>query len=259
MNAEPVLLVERRGAVALLTVNRPAQLNALNADVIEALDRAVAELESASDVRAVVLTGAGRAFVAGADIAAMRSLSALDAERFAARGQGVFDRLSALPMPVIAAVNGFALGGGCELAMACDILLAGDKAVFGQPEVKLGLIPGFGGTQRLVRRVGLSTALDLCLTARNVNADEAVAIGLASRRVEGDVVAAALEMGEQFVSLGPVAVRLCKRVVHENADASLPTGLAAERTAFGMCFATEDQREGCSAFLEKRAPAFAGR
>ena len=259
MTEDSVLLRERRGGIEILTIHRPQALNALNAAVLEALDAALGELSCDATVRAVVITGAGRAFVAGADIAAMQALTPLQAEAFAARGQAVLDRLAALPVPVIAAVNGFALGGGCELAMACDIVLAGDKALFGQPEVKLGLIPGFGGTQRLARRVGLTRALDLCLTARNVGADEAVAIGLAARRVTGDTLAAAIEVAATIEALGPVAVRLCKRVVHENADADLGTGLAAERTAFALCFATEDQREGTSAFLEKRAPAFPGR
>jgi len=254
-----VLRIERHDATALLTIDRPKALNALNADVIAALDAAITELGGDPDLRAVVITGAGRAFVAGADIAAMAELSPLQAESFAARGQAVFDRLATLPVPVIAAVNGFALGGGCELAMACDIVLAGDKASFGQPEVQLGLIPGFGGTQRLVRRVGLTRALDLCLTARRVDADEAVAMGLAARRVQGDVVAEALSVAQGIARLGPVAVRLCKRVLHENADADLATGLAAERTAFALCFATQDQREGTAAFLEKRTASFPGR
>lgn len=259
MSSAPVLTVERRAATAVVTIDRPAQLNALNAQVLDALDSAITELAADDTLRAVVITGAGRAFVAGADIAQMRSLTAIQAERFAGKGQAVFDRLAALPVPVIAAVNGYALGGGCELAMACDIVLAGDKAVFGQPEVKLGLIPGFGGTQRLARRVGLTRALDLCLTARNVKADEAVAIGLAARRVEGDVLEEALRVADGIAALGPVAVRLCKRVVHENADAELATGLAAERTAFGLCFSTDDQREGAAAFLDKRPAEFTGR
>lgn len=252
------ILVERRGATVLLTISRPKALNALNPAVLHALDQALSEVEADDSVRAVVLTGQGRAFVAGADISAMQHLSAVEAERFAGRGQRVLDRLAALPVPVIAAVNGFALGGGCELAMACDIVLAGPKALFGQPEVKLGVIPGFGGTQRLARRVGLTVALDLCLTARNVGADEAVAIGLAARKVEGDVVEEALAVAEAIAGMGPVAVRLCKRVIHENVDADLATGQAAERTAFGLCFATADQSEGMSAFLDKRPASFTG-
>lgn len=258
--ADAQVRIERHedGAIALVTIDRP-KVNALNAAVLDQLDAAFSELAADEAVRAIVLTGAGRFFVAGADIAAMQALTATQAERFAAHGQAVLDRIARVPAPVIAAVNGMALGGGCELAMACDIVLAGDKAVFGQPEVKLGVIPGFGGTQRLVRRVGLTRALDLCLTGRNVSPDEAVAMGLAARRVEGDVVAGALDVARTIAAMGPVAVRLCKRAIHENADADLATGTAAEASLFGLCFSTSDQSEGMTAFLEKRAAAFTGR
>jgi len=251
---------EQRGAVAVWTVDRPKALNAIDVSVLDGLEAAIAETTARPDVRAVVLCGAGeKAFVAGADIAAMAGLSAQEAEQFAARGQRILDQIALLAVPVIAAVQGFALGGGCELAMACDLIFAGPKARFGQPEVKLGVIPGFGGTQRLVRRVGWSNALDLCLTARVIDAAEAKAIGLVSRVVDGDVVEAALVAAAEIATLGPVAVRLCKRAIHENADAALATGLAAERTLFGLCFATADQREGMSAFLEKRPAQFSGR
>ncbi len=255
---EVLVLTEQHDPVLLVTLNRPQALNALDLDLLEALDEVLDEIE-ADLPRAVVLTGAGKAFVAGADIASMQALSAVEAETFAGRGQRILDRIARLPVPVIAAVNGFALGGGCELALACDLILAGPKARFGQPEVKLGVIPGFGGTQRLPRRVGLSVALDLCLTGRMVGATEAVAIGLASRAIEGDVVEAALEVGREIAAVGPVAVRLAKRALHENADADLGAALAAERSLFGLCFATEDQREGMAAFLEKRSPTFSGR
>jgi enoyl-CoA hydratase len=255
-----VLNRERRGAVEILTVNRPKALNAINSDVIVALDEALRDLEADDGVRAVVLTGAGeKAFVAGADIAAMQSLRPTEAERFAGEGQRVFDRLASLQVPVIAAVGGFALGGGCELAMACDLVFASSSARFGQPEVKLGVIPGFGGTQRLVRRVGMSVALDLCLTGRMVKADEALRIGLVSRVIDGDVLEAAIDAAEGMATLGPVALRLCKRAIHDNADLALSSAQAAERTLFGLCFATDDQSEGMAAFLEKRAAAFTGR
>ncbi|MFT4623092.1 MAG: enoyl-CoA hydratase [Myxococcota bacterium] len=262
------VLLERRDAVAVVTINRPAALNAIDASVLDGLAVALDALESDDDVRAVVLVGAGpKAFVAGADISAMRDLSPVDAERFAARGQALFDRLARLPAPVIAAVGGFALGGGCELAMACDLVFAGPRARFGQPEVKLGVIPGFGGTQRLVRRVGMAAALDLCLTGRMISASEAVAMGLASRAIvaqEGEssqeaVLRAALAAAEGIASLGPVAVRLCKRAIHENADSALGSAQAAERSLFGLCFATSDQSEGMAAFLDKRAAVFTGR
>lgn len=259
MSADSVLR-ERRGRIEILTVNRPKALNAIDASVLEGLEAAVADLSGDPDLRAVIVTGAGeKAFVAGADIAAMAELGPRQAEAFSARGQKVLDGLSALPVPVIAAVNGFALGGGCELAMACDLVVAGPKAKFGQPEVKLGVIPGFGGTQRLVRRVGWSNALDLCLTARMVNAEEALRMGLCSRVVtEGTVLDAAVALAEGMAKLGPVALRLCKRAIHENADASLGTAQAAERTLFAACFATADQKEGMRAFLTQREPQFSG-
>lgn len=250
---------ELRGVVGLITINRPKALNALNAEVLTELGAIVAEYSHHPTVRALVLTGAGRAFVAGADISAMLGLSCQEAEAFAALGQGLAAQIAACPIPVIAAVNGFALGGGCELALACDIILAGPKALFGQPEVKLGVIPGFGGTQRLVRRVGLTKALDLCLTARNVKAEEAVQMGLAARAIDGDVVEAALEVANTIASMGPVAVRYAKQAIHDNADADLSTGLAAEKALFALCFATNDQSEGMAAFLEKRTPTFTGR
>jgi enoyl-CoA hydratase len=255
-----VLLRERVGAVEVLIINRPAALNAIDRSVLEALDVALVELAADASLRAVVLTGAGdKAFVAGADIPSMAQLSPIEAETFAAFGQSVLNRLAALPCPVIAAVNGFALGGGCELAMACDLVFASSTARFGQPEVKLGVIPGFGGTQRLVRRAGHAVALDLCLTGRMVRADEALRIGLVSRVVDGDVREEAVKAANDIAAVGPVAVRLCKRAIHDYADGDLAAGLAAERTLFGLCFATDDQSEGMAAFVEKRAAAFVGR
>jgi enoyl-CoA hydratase len=257
--SDAVLLRERKGAVDLWTVNRPKKLNAIDAEVLAAIDAAVDAVLADPSVRVVVLTGAGeKAFVAGADIAAMSAMSAVEAETFAGRGQRILDRLAALPVPVIAAVNGFALGGGCELAMACDLIFASSKARFGQPEVKLGVIPGFGGTQRLVRRVGMSAALDLCLSGRMVAAEEALRMGLCSRVVDGDVVEAAVTAGAEMAGWGPVALRLCKRAIHENADLSLSSAQAAERTLFGLCFATADQDEGMAAFLAGRPATFRG-
>jgi enoyl-CoA hydratase len=255
---EDVVLCERRGAIALITINRPAALNALNAAVIDGLAATLRDLAGDPSLRAVVLTGAGKAFAAGADIASMQSMSTADAERFARKGQDLAAAVEALPVPVIAAVNGFALGGGCEVAMACDIVIAGAKAKFGQPEVNLGVIPGFGGTQRLVRRAGFAVAMDLCLTGRMIDATEAVQIGIASRVVDGDVLEEALKIAATIAEKGPVAVRLAKRVLHENADADLKTGLAAERSAFALCFSTSDQKEGMSAFLNKRPASFTG-
>jgi enoyl-CoA hydratase len=257
--SEEVVSWRREGHVGWITINRPQALNALNSSVLAGLE-AVLDTAAAEDgLRAVVLTGAGKAFVAGADIGEMKDFSALEAEAFAVRGQAIAEKITRLAAPVIAAVNGYALGGGCELAMACDIVLAGPYARFGQPEVKLGLIPGFGGTQRLTRRAGLAVALDLCLTGRVIKPQEAVRIGIASRAVEGDVVEAAAAVAAEIAANGPVAVRLCKRAIHENADSDLRAGLAAEVSLFAMCFTTEDQREGMAAFVEKRAAEFVGR
>lgn len=247
------------GDIGLLHLSREKALNALNSTLIGELG----QLLSGPDVvglRALVVTGAGdRAFAAGADITEMAGFTAAQAEAFAARGQQVFEQLESLDCPTIAAVKGFALGGGCELAMACDIILAGPTAVFGQPEVKLGVIPGFGGTQRLVRRVGRQRALELMLTGRNVKADEAVAIGLALELVaEGEVKDAALDLAGRIARNGPVAVRLARRAVAETDGLDQHAGMAAERSLFGLCFATEDQKEGMAAFVEKRRATFRG-
>lgn len=249
------VLAERRDAVLLLTIDRPAALNALNREVLDDLAAAVA---ARGDARAVVITGSGaKAFVAGADIAAMAELDPVAASRFAAVGQELSAALEALPIPVIAAVNGFALGGGCELALACDLVLAAPNAVFGQPEVKLGVIPGFGGSQRLVRRVGPMRAAELIYTGRNVKAEEAVAMGLALR-IADPVVDEAVKLGNTIAAMGPVAVGLAKRAVRAAEDADLRVGLQLERELFALCFATADQKEGMRAFLEKRPARFLG-
>ncbi len=251
---------ERRGAVALLTMNRPKALNALNRASLQALGDAIASVACDTEVRALVLTGEGRAFVAGADIEEMSAMSALEAEAFARLGHETFAALEALRVPTIAAVGGFALGGGCELALSCDWVYASHKAVFGQPEVGLGLIPGFGGTSRLVRRVGLAWAKQLVLTGANIKADEAQRIGLVNRLFEPEeLIAEALASGEVIAKQGPVAVALAKQVMQQGQDADVRTAHALERSAFGLVFATEDRVEGTSAFLEKRSPGFAGR
>ncbi len=255
------LRFERRdGDIGLLLLDRPKALNALNSALLAELD-ALLGSDQVAGLRALVIAGSGdRAFAAGADITEMADFSAAEAEAFSGRGQAIFERIEALPCPTVAAVNGFALGGGCELAMACDLILASPTAVFGQPEVKLGVIPGFGGTQRLTRRVGRQRALELMLTARNVKADEAVAIGLALQVVaEGDVVDAALALAGRIARNAPVAVRLARRAVAETDGLDLHNALAAERSLFGLCFATDDQQEGMAAFVEKRRAVFTGR
>jgi len=256
-----LVLSERRGPVALLTLNRPDALNALNAGLLEALSERTAEIAADSGVRAVVVTGAGRAFAAGADIAAMREMTAIEGEAFSRLGHRALASLEELPVPVIAAVNGFALGGGCELACACDWIYAIRKARFGQPEVNLGLIPGFGGTSRLPRRVGVAWARELVITGAPIDAELAERIGLVNRvfdDVEG-LLEAAIKAGETIAAKGPLAVARAKRLLQETPDADLRVAHACEQSAFGSIFAPEDSREGMTAFLEKRDPAFPGR
>ena len=255
-----LVLRETRGPVALLSLNRPKALNALDAEILSALRAAIDLVASLQGVRALVLTGEGRAFAAGADISAMRKLDPIEGEAFSRLGHDTFAALEALPIPTIAAVNGFALGGGCELALACDFIYASEKAAFGQPEVALGLIPGFGGTSRLTRRVGIGWAKELVLGGENIRADEALRIGLANRLFEPDaLVDAAVAAGERIAARGPVAVALAKRVLQEGQDADVRTAHALEQSAFGLVFASEDRLEGMDAFLEKRDPAFKGR
>ena len=255
-----LVLLERRGAVALLTLNRPDVLNALDAATLAALAARSAELARDASVRAVVVTGAGRAFAAGADIAAMRALGPAEAEAFSRLGHAAVASLEALAVPTIAAVNGFALGGGCELALACDWIYASSKARFGQPEVNLGLLPGFGGTSRMLRRVGIAWANELVLSGEPIDAETAQRIGLANRVFEPDALLdAALAIGEKIASKGPVAVALAKRVMQEGQDADLRTAHALEQKAFGLVFASEDRGEGMDAFLAKRAAVFQGR
>ena len=246
--------------IATLTVNRPDKLNALGDAVIEELGRAIDELRARDDVGGIVLTGAGRAFVAGADIAELASKSALEAQALAAKGQAVFRRFETSPKPVVAAVNGFALGGGCELAMACHVRVAAEGAKFGQPEVKLGICPGYGGTQRLPRLVGKGRALQLLLTGDMIGAAEAHRIGLVNEVVpDGQAVAAATAMLQRMLANGPLALALTIEAVDRGLDAALDAGLVLEASHFGVLAATADMAEGTRAFIEKRAPRFAGR
>jgi len=256
-----LVLAERRGAVALLTLNREGALNALSRELLEALGARVDAVAADASVRALVITGAGRAFAAGADIAQMRGMSALEGEAFSRLGHATFAKLEALAIPTIAAVNGFALGGGCELALSCDWIYASRKARFGQPEVNLGLLPGFGGTSRLVRRVGPAWAKELILTGEPVDAETAQRIGLVNRVFDETelLLAAALAAGESIAKKGPVAVAAAKRVMQEAQDADVRVAHALEQIAFGAIFATEDRAEGMDAFLTKRAAKFSGR
>ncbi len=250
----------REGRVGLLTLSRPRQLNALNGALLAELDQLFDLLVGAEEpLRALVLCGDGpRAFAAGADIAEMAGYGPEQAEEMAARGQQILGRLESFPWPTIAAVNGFALGGGCELAMCCDFILASPTATFGQPEVKLGVIPGFGGTQRLVRRVGPQRALELMMTGRNIGAEEALAIGLVLRVVQEDVVEGALSLANQISANAPRAVAAVKAAWREADRDTLQNGLSGEARLFGACFSTADQKEGMAAFLARRPPTFTG-
>jgi len=255
-----VVRVTKQGAVAIVTIDRPEALNALNGEVIDAVGKAIDSIEADPEVRAVVVTGEGRAFVAGADIAEMKEMTPLEAEAFSAQAHATFGRLESLPVPTIAAVNGFALGGGCELALCCDFVYASTKAKIGQPETGLGLIPGFGGTSRLVRRVGLAWAKELVLVADPISAAEAQQIRLVNRVFEPEaLLPAAVEAGERIASRGPVAIRLAKEVMQQGQDADVRLAHALEQRAFGLSFATEDRIEGTTAFVEKRDPEFRGR
>jgi enoyl-CoA hydratase len=245
--------------VATVTINRPDKLNALNVSVFDDLTTLVEELSSRDDIGGAIITGAGRAFVAGADISELQSLNGLQAKARARRGQLVFNRLEALHKPVIAAVNGFALGGGCEFAMACHVRIASEAAKFGQPEVKLGLIPGYGGTQRLPRLVGKGRALQLLMTGEIIDATEALRIGLVNKVVPAaELMKTAQEMMKAMLANAPMALGSCIEMVNRGYDLSIGDALAAESTAFGLLFSSEDQREGTRAFLEKRAPSFKG-
>ncbi len=245
--------VERQGAVGILTINRPEALNALNSAVLADLDAAITEVENDDAIQAVIVTGEGRSFVAGADIGEMVHFSSTDGKKFGVNGGRIFLRLENLPKPVIAAVNGFALGGGCELAMACDIRIASEKAKFGQPETGLGITPGFGGTQRLPRIVGISKAMELILTAKTIGAQEAKEIGLVSQVVAPeDLMNTALELANAICANAPIAVQEAKRCIRMGMQTDIATGSAFEAEAFGVTCGTEDKLEGMNAFLEKR-------
>ena len=255
------VLYERRGAIAYVTVNRPKVLNALNTPTWKDLRAAFEHARDDDAVRGVIFTGAGdKAFIAGADISELAHASAIDAERSSRYGQEVLDLVENLGKPVIAAVNGFALGGGCETAMACTIRIAVEHAKFGQPEVKLGLPPGGGGTQRLPRLVGKGRALQLILSGETISAQEAYRIGLLNEVVPAaDLIPRAEAILKTIASNAPIAVKLSLEAVNKGLDTSQSEGFALEASYFGLCAGTEDKKEGTSAFLEKRAPQFLGR
>ena len=251
------LHIEKTDNIVILTIDRPEALNALNTAVITELEQAVTELEQDGSLGAVIITGAGRSFVAGADIGEQRPLDLEGGRRWGQRGSALLRRIEKLPVPTIAAVNGFALGGGCELAMACDIILASEKAKFGQPEVGLGITPGFSGTQRLSRRVGAARAKELIFSGRMIKAEEACAIGLVSEVFAPEaLMEGALAMARSFTKNAPIAVRYAKACIDRGLQMDIDDGIAVENELFAMCFATEDQKEGMTTFLEKRSASF---
>ena len=261
MSYANVLLEQPETGIYVLTVNRPKSLNALNAETLDEIAAALEQVKADPAARALLVTGAGdKAFVAGADIAQMQSFAPAQAQAFSERGNRTFRALEMLAIPVIALVNGYALGGGCELAMACDWIVASDRAMFGQPEVSLGVVAGFGGTQRLPRLVGRAMAIDLLVTGRMIKADEALRIGLVNQVVApGELRDKGLEIARVIAGKGPVAVRLTKQIVQRGQDLDLANACQQEAYAFALCCATEDQKEGMKAFLEKRAAKFSGR
>ena len=238
--------------IAIITINRPEALNALNLDVLRELGQTVETAEADDSVYVLIITGAGKAFVAGADIAQMKDLSAAEAKAFGDFGNSVFYKIESISKPVIAAINGYALGGGCELAMACDIRIAGTKAKFGQPETGLGITPGFGGTQRLPRIVGASKAKELIFTAETIGADEALRIGLVSKVVtDEELMTITLETANKIAKNAQIAVRQSKDAINKGMQCDILTGASYEAQAFAVCFATEDQKDAMTAFVNK--------
>ena len=244
--------LEKKGAVGVITMNRPEALNALNDQVLRDLDSVLDQVEHDEEILVVVLTGSGRSFVAGADIGQMSNFTAVEAKAFGVYGNQVFLKLENLTKPTIAAVNGFALGGGCELCMACDIRLASEKAKFGQPEVGLGITPGFGGTQRLARIVGTANAMELILTAKTIRAEDALALGLVTHVYPAEeLMDKALELANAIAANAQIAVRQSKAAIRRGLQTDMATGAAFESEAFALCFATEDQKDAMRAFVNK--------
>ena len=248
---------EKSDKIGVLTISRPAALNALNSLEIAELAQVMTEIEQDADLGCLIITGDGKAFVAGADISEMSSMTLSEGRDFGRRGSAVMRRIEKLEIPTIAAVNGFALGGGCELAMSCDIILASEKAKFGQPEVGLGITPGFSGTQRLPRRVGIAKAKELIFSGKVIGAAEAKEIGLVNAvYAPEELMNGAIAMAQSFIANAPIAVKYSKACIDRGMQMDIDDGIALENELFAMCFATADQKEGMAAFLEKRAAAF---
>ena len=248
---------EKQDNIAIVTINRPEALNALNSTVVGELEQVISEVETgvaAGEIFAMILTGEGRSFVAGADIGEQYPMDVAAGRKWGQRGSAIFRRIEKLEIPTIAAVNGFALGGGCEIAMSCDIILASEKAKFGQPEVGLGITPGFSGTQRLPRRVGIAKAKELIFSGKMIKADEAKEIGLVNAVfAPEELMNGAVAMAKSFTVNAPIAVKYAKACIDRGMQMDIDDGIALENELFAMCFATADQKEGMSAFLEKRA------
>ncbi|OLN27879.1 enoyl-CoA hydratase-related protein [Desulfosporosinus metallidurans] len=252
-----VVELKKENRLGFVTINRPKVLNALNTEVLSELNQMVTMLYNDREIDVVIFTGAGeKAFVAGADISEMKDKSPQESYTFARQGQVLFQRIQELPQPTIAAINGFAFGGGCELAMVCDMRIATDKAKFGQPEVALGIIPGFGGTQRLPRLIGRAKAMEIILTGRTINASEALELGLVNKVVSTEnLMAEAVSLAEAILSKGPYAIRQAKVAINKGLEVDINMGCELEGNLFALCFG-EEQKEGMSAFLEKRQPDY---
>lgn len=251
------LSLTKDGNVAILAINRPNAMNALNTELLLELDMALENLNEDSEIFVIILTGEGKAFVAGADISEMKDKTPEAARSFGMLGSKIFRKLELMEKPIIAAVNGYALGGGCELAISCDIILAGEKAKFGQPEVGLGITPGFAGTQRLPRIIGIKKAKELIFTGGMIGAQEAEKIGLVNRVVpQEELMTTAMEMAKTIASKGQIAVRYAKAAINRGIETDMDTGNAIETDLFALCFANDDQKEGMTAFLGKRKAEF---
>ena len=244
---------EEKGMIGIITISREKALNALNSQVLGEIEKAFDTVD-VNNIRCLILTGAGeKSFVAGADIAEMSTCTKAEGEAFGKKGNDVFRKIETFPIPVIAAVNGFALGGGCEIAMSCDIRICSENAIFGQPEVGLGITPGFGGTQRLPRIVGVGMAKQIIYSAKNIKADEALRIGLVNAVYpQADLMAQAEKLANAIAAAAPIAVRNCKKAINEGLQVDMDKAIVIEEKLFGSCFETEDQKEGMKAFLEKR-------
>lgn len=254
------LILEKKDKIAVITINRAKFFNSLNRETLQELNESLEEITKDIEIDVLIITGKGKAFIAGADISEMKDMSAIEAQRFSLLGQSIFRKIELMKKPVIAAVNGYALGGGCELAMSCDIRIASMEAKFGQPEVTLGVTPGFAGTQRLPRLIGRTKANELIFTGSIINAQEAERIGLVNKVVSvEELMNESLALAKKIASNGQLAVRFCKVAINMGIDIDIERGMTYEAEVFGLCFNTHDQKEGMTAFIERRKPKFLGK